>query len=285
MRIAILGAGNAGTCTALELACRGQRVDLYDECDEPVTGASFHNEGKVHLGILYAKDPSMRTAQLMLEGATTFAPLLDRWIGFDDRQVLSTPFYYAVHRGSMVEVDRLRAHYAGCKRVLDEMHAARGATYLGMERTLHVEQMTQSAMEQLISGDYFEAMFRTNERAVDPRTLATLLRAAIRGNPRIRFTARARVSDVAWLDRGAIAVTFEKDGQCYVEEYDQVANTLWHGRLSIDARIGLQPEIPWMHRYKFANRVHVPLGPGIPSITCVLGPFGDIVNYGANGLF
>ena len=227
----------------------------------------------------------MRTAQLMLEGATTFAPLLDRWIGFDDRQVLSTPFYYAVHRGSMVEVDRLRAHYAGCKRVLDEMHAARGATYLGMERTLHVEQMTQSAMEQLISGDYFEAMFRTNERAVDPRTLATLLRAAIRGNPRIRFTARARVSDVAWLDRGAIAVTFEKDGQCYVEEYDQVANTLWHGRLSIDARIGLQPEIPWMHRYKFANRVHVPLGPGIPSITCVLGPFGDIVNYGANGLF
>lgn len=285
MRIAILGAGNAGTCTALELACRGQRVDLYDECDEPVSRASFHNEGKVHLGILYAKDPSLRTAHLMLEGATAFAPLLDRWIGFDDRLVVSTPFYYAVHRGSMLDVDRLRAHYAGCKRILDEMHAARGATYLGTERTLHVEQLTQSAMEQLICGDYFVAMFRTNERAVDPRTVAPLLRAAARGNPRIRFIGGARVIDVARLDHGAIAVTFEKDGERYVEEYDQVANTLWHGRLEIDARIGLRPEMSWMHRYKFANRVRVPLGPEIPSITCVLGPFGDIVNYGANGLF
>lgn len=285
MRVAILGAGNAGTCTALELACRGQRVDLFDECEEPVSRASFHNEGKVHLGILYAKDSSLRTARLMLEGATSFAPLLDRWIGFDERLVVSTPFYYGVHRGSMVDVDRLRAHYGSCKQILDEMHAARGATYLGMESTVEVEALTQSAMEQLVSGDYFSAMFRTNERAVDPRTVAPLLRAAARGNPRIRFIGAARVIDVAWLDRGGIAVTFQKEGERYVEEYDQVVNALWHGRLEIDARIGLRPEMPWMHRYKFANRVRVPLGPEIPSITCVLGPFGDIVNYGSNGLF
>jgi hypothetical protein len=285
MRIAILGAGNAGTCTALELACRGQRVDLYDECDAPVTRASFHNEGKVHLGILYAKDPSLRTAQLMLEGATAFAPLLDRWIGFDDRLVLSTPFYYGVHGGSMLDVDQLRAHYAGCKQILNDMHAARGSTYLGMECTVQVDQLTQSAMEQLICSDYFVAMFRTNERAVDPRTVAPLLRAAALCNPRIRFIGGARVIDVARSDRGPITVTFEKDGERYVEEYDQVANTLWHGRLEIDARIGLRPEMPWMHRYKFANRVQVPLGPEIPSVTCVLGPFGDIVNYGPNGLF
>lgn len=285
MRVAILGAGNAGTCAALELASRGQAVDLYDECAEPVSRASFHNEGKVHLGILYAKDPSLRTARLMLEGATAFAPLLDRWIGFDERQVLSTPFYYAVHEGTMVEADRLRAHYAGCKRILDEMHAANGAEYLGIERTVHVEQLTQSEMEQLISGDYFVAMFRTNERAVDPRTVAPLLRAAAMSIPRIRFIGGARIGDVAWLDRGGLAVTFEQQGERYVEKYDQVANTLWHGRLTIDARVGLAPEMPWMHRYKFANRVRIPLGPEIPSITCVLGPFGDIVNYGANGLF
>ena len=285
MRIAILGAGNAGTCAALELASRGRQVDLYDACDDPVSRASFHNEGKVHLGILYAKDPSLRTAQLMLEGATAFAPLLDRWVGFDERQVLSTPFYYAVHQGSMVEVDRLRAHYAGCKRILDDMHAASGAEYLGIERTVEAEQLTQSEMDQLVDGDYFLAMFRTNERAVDPRTVAPLLREAVRANPRIRFVGGARVTDLAWRDDGALNVMFEKDGQRYVERYDQVANTLWHGRLSIDARVGLHPEMPWMHRYKFANRVHVALGPEIPSITCVLGPFGDIVNYGENGLF
>ena len=49
MRIAILGAGNAGVCTALELASRGHAVDLYDENSQVITRASQNNEGKIHL--------------------------------------------------------------------------------------------------------------------------------------------------------------------------------------------------------------------------------------------
>ena len=286
MRIALLGAGTAGTCTALELAGRGMHVDLYDECHEPVSRASFHNEGKVHLGLLYAKDPSLRTARMMLEGATSFAPLLDRWIGFDaDRLALSTPFLYGVHVGSMVHVDALKAHYASCKAMFDEMHASHGATYLGADRTICIQPLRRSEMEEFVSDDFFVAMFRTSERAVDPRRVAALLRAATLSEPRIRFIGEARVTDVARQDAGGLAVTFEKDGQRGVERYDQVVNTLWHGRLEIDARVGLRPEVPWMHRYKLANRVRVALGSCIPSITCVLGPFGDIVNFGDDGLF
>src|SRR5687767_13834618 len=118
MRIAILGAGNAGTCAALELARRGLLVDLYDECSTPVSRASYHNEGKVHLGLLYAKDTSLKTARTMIEGATMFAPLLDRWIGFDpDELSVSAPFFYGVHVGSMVSVSALTAHYESCKAI------------------------------------------------------------------------------------------------------------------------------------------------------------------------
>ena len=287
MRIAILGAGNAGTCAALELASRGRNVDLYDECELPVTRASLHNEGKVHMGILYAKDPTLETARMMIAGALTFAPLLRKWAGFElDRVTVSTPFLYGVHRGTMVGTDALKAHYAACKRLFDDAVAAGAEPYLGLERTMNIEEMRRAEWQDLVDPGYFATVFRTNELAVDPRTVAELLRAAVLANPRIRFTGLARITDVADAAGGGLRVRFSKGGHEYAEEYDRVANTLWHGRLEIDARLGLRPEHPWSHRYKFANRVFLPLARDtLPSITGVLGPFGDIVNYGRRGFF
>ncbi|MEN3355193.1 MAG: hypothetical protein V7640_3351, partial [Betaproteobacteria bacterium] len=53
-RIAILGGGMLGICTALELARRGRRVTLIEGAADVLQGASRWNEGKVHLGFLYA---------------------------------------------------------------------------------------------------------------------------------------------------------------------------------------------------------------------------------------
>jgi hypothetical protein len=287
MRIAILGAGNAGVCAALELAGRGFAVDLYDENPVPITRASFNNEGKVHLGLLYAKDQTLATARLMIRGALSFASLLDRWIGFDaDHFTVSTPFYYGVHAGTMVSVSALRTHYASCKRLFAEVKAAYGGTYLGLDRSILVEELDRTEIGRLVSPEHFVAMFRTSERAVDPRGVAVRLRAAALEHPRISFVGRTRVTAVSRRAEGGLAVSFRKDGDVHTERYDQVANTLWHGRLEIDGVMGIRPLYPWMYRYKFANRVFVPLAPGaIPSVTGVLGPFGDIVNYLDQGFF
>lgn len=286
MRVAILGAGNAGTCAALELADRGLHVDLYDECPEPIRRASFHNEGKVHLGLIYAKDRTLRSAEVMIRGALSFAPLLDRWVGFDPNRIqISTPFLYAVHAGTMVDVETLKAHYASCRRLFAELQEACGGSYVGLDRSIEVEELPRDELASLLSPDHFVALFRTNERAVDPRTVAALLRGAALAHPRIHFV-QARVLSVARLDRGGLEVSFRQGGEDSVERYDQVANALWHDRLRIDAQMGLAADHPWLHRYKFANRILVPLENGdIPSVTCVLGPFGDLVNYGSNGLF
>jgi hypothetical protein len=287
MRVAILGAGNAGTCAALELASRGYGVDLYEESDQPITRASLHNEGKVHLGILYAKDASLNTARLMIKGALSFAPLLKKWSGFESSRVaLSTPFYYGVHRGTMVDPDGLKAHYAACKKIFDDAIAAGAEPYLGFEKRMSVTELRRAEWDRLVDPGYFETFFRTTELAVDPREVAELLRGAAQASSRIRFIGRAHVTKVSDLDDGGLEVRFVKDRHEYSERYDQIANTLWHGRLEIDAGIGLRPEFPWSHRYKFANRILVPIAEDtLPSITCVLGPFGDIVNYGSNGLF
>ena len=62
--IAIIGAGLAGCCAALELARRGHRVTLIEQDGVPMNRASLLNEGKIHLGLIYANDRTMETARL-----------------------------------------------------------------------------------------------------------------------------------------------------------------------------------------------------------------------------
>ncbi|HJQ85116.1 MAG TPA: FAD-dependent oxidoreductase [Candidatus Binatia bacterium] len=287
MRVAILGAGNAGVCAALELAARGQAVDLYDENAEPITRASRNNEGKVHLGLVYAKDGSLATARTMIWGALHFAACLRRWIDFDPRDgALSTPFHYAVHEGTMTTPAALAAHYAHCRRLFADAQRSTGLSYLDLDRSLVAEEISRPELEALLDPEHFVTAFRTSERAVDPRAIADRLVAAVHASPRIRFVRNARVTDLARGRGAGLRVSFHVDGAEHVETYDQVANCLWHGRLAIDARLGLAPEREWIYRYKVGGWLKVPVPPEtVPSLTVVLGPFGDLVDFGRRGLY
>src|SRR5207253_2589568 len=62
MHVAVLGGGLQGCSTALALAERGVRVTLFDRNSQLLHGAALANEGKIHLGYMYAGDPSLNTA-------------------------------------------------------------------------------------------------------------------------------------------------------------------------------------------------------------------------------
>src|SRR5687768_7743031 len=110
--VAVLGAGLAGSATALELARRGARVALLDPDEIAVNRASLRNEGKIHLGLIYAKDSSLGTARMQLQGALSFRRFLSRWIGAAaDRLRRSTPFIYAVASNSLLSPQELSTHY------------------------------------------------------------------------------------------------------------------------------------------------------------------------------
>ena len=65
----ILGGAQENTLiTCKLLAERGHEVDLFERRAEAVSQASFANEGKIHLGFIYAKDGGLRTADRMIEG-------------------------------------------------------------------------------------------------------------------------------------------------------------------------------------------------------------------------
>ncbi len=286
MKIAILGAGGTGVCAALELARCGYEVDLFDENAEPLTRASRNNEGKVHLGLVYAKDPSFETAKAMIESAIRFTGCLERWIDLRSiNPLVSTPFYYAVHKDTMADPAALERHYGRCQRLFDEARSATGLSYLGMECELVAERVCANEMASLVDPAQFLSVYRTSELAVDVRTIADRLAAAVRDNPRIRFRSGASVVSVMRSSADKLCVAFRCGGAEDQEIYDQVANTLWHGRLAIDTTYGLAPQRTWIYRYKLGGWINRPVDKAIPSVTFVLGPFGDIVNLGARGLY
>lgn len=80
MRVGVLGGGLQGCCAVLALAERSARVTLFDKNDALLSRAAVANEGKIHLGYMYAGDPTLSTAKTMMAGALAFAPFLERYL-------------------------------------------------------------------------------------------------------------------------------------------------------------------------------------------------------------
>ena len=78
MRVGVLGGGLQGCCVALALANAASEVTSFDKNDTLLSRAAVANEGKIHLGYMYAGDPTLSTAKTMMAGALSFAPFLER---------------------------------------------------------------------------------------------------------------------------------------------------------------------------------------------------------------
>ena len=166
----------------------------------------------------------------------------------------------------MVSIDALQQHYERCRRLFEDARSTSGLSYLGLDEPWRVERVPSREADRLVSSEHIQAVFSTSERSVDPRTVAPLLKAALEASSRISFIGNTRVTSVTRTARGRLVVHGVCDGAYSAEAYDHVANTLWHGRLEIDATLGLAPERPWLYRYKFGSRIRVALRPETPPL-------------------
>src|SRR5882762_7552390 len=108
MHVAILGGGLQGCCVALALAEQGINGTIFDRNDQLLSRAAVANEGKIHLGYMYANDPSYSTARMMMQGALAFAPFFSRHLGLPkDTMKVSRPAAYVVHRDSQRTPDQV----------------------------------------------------------------------------------------------------------------------------------------------------------------------------------
>jgi hypothetical protein len=166
------------------------------------------------------------------------------------------------------------------------VQSASGLRYLGRDEPASFRALDREQLESILDPTHFVGAFETTERAIDPRPIAERLRAAVLTEPRISFHGGCRVDSVARLHRHGFDVCFTQGAAQRSGPYDQVVNALWDGRLAIDRTLGIAPGRNWIFRHKFGNRVSVALrASDLPSVTMVLGPFGDIVNFGSAGFY
>lgn len=286
MRVGILGGGLQGACVALELASAGVSVDLFERGERCVSRASAHNEGKIHLGYVYANDPSRKTARLMVKGALSFQRLMRRWIGDEiDRVPVSAPFRYAIHRESMVSLEEVEEHFAATLRILKEESQEQAVEYFGSDFSEAPTRLSEVECGRDYDARTVQAVYRTAELAVDAEALGAVVAARLAAEPRICCHLQ---SEVRAVRSGADAVTvhYESRGHRFARPFDHVVNTLWDGRLAIDRTAGLAAPRPWLLRTKHFLRMPTPRnGSSLPTTTILLGAFGDIVSYASDETF
>jgi glycine/D-amino acid oxidase-like deaminating enzyme len=277
-RIAVLGAGILGSCAALFLARAGCRVTLVDAAARPVSGASRWNEGKIHLGHLYAADPSLATARHVLPGSLAFRRLLEECTGRSiDSMTTGEGDIYLCHRESVVSpdehwqylqaVDALVRSQAGTGDYLVELSAARS------------QRLSPASLACLTDAAEIVAGFRTPERSVSTTRVAALLEQAVEAEDAITLAMNRRVTSVvpAGKGSGSWAVTTQA-GE--LDGFDGVVNALWQGRLAIDRTVGLAAPTSFSNRYRRALFIRTSEPLDIPSALVSVGPFGDIKNFG-----
>ncbi|MGH6684768.1 MAG: FAD-dependent oxidoreductase [Pseudolabrys sp.] len=278
MHIAVLGGGLQGCCIALVLARRGATVDLFDCNPSLLSRAAVANEGKIHLGYMYAGDPSLLTAGMMMRGALIFAPFFARHLDMPvDDIARSDPAVYLVHRESQRPVEQVADYFSQVHVMVREAADGRNGAYFGAEFQSGLRRWSDDERRAEF-GPAVLAAFDTPEIAIDPVDLARRLRDRIAADPRIRLHLRHTVRSVE-DDAGRLAVVSESSTGGCRERYDQVVNALWDGQFAIDERRGHRPGRPWLHRLKYGVSFRRPAALRPKSVTVVLGPFGEVVTF------
>jgi glycine/D-amino acid oxidase-like deaminating enzyme len=284
MRVGVLGGGLQGCCAALALAERGAEVILFDKNDALLRRAAVANEGKIHLGYMYAGDPTLSTAKTMITGALSFAPFLERYLGQPAESFsVSVPASYVVHRDSQQSVDDVCSYLKTVHALINEAADGRNQAYFGRDLRAALRPWSAAETDAEFDPAIALAVFSTPEIAINPTALAQTLQERIVSHPLIEVRCNRKI----------VGATVEADGICVASNgreglswgrFDHVINALWDGRLELNEALGFQANRPWLHRLKYGVSFRLP--PGVrppPSATFVLGPFGEVVTYG-NGI-
>lgn len=251
-------------------------VEAESDC---LQQASLRNEGKIHLGFVYAKDASGSTSSLMLEGALAFGPLVETFVGHQLPwdELRSELFTYLVMADSQMTTSDIADFYSTLDRRIADYESP---TYLGRPINALWSEVPITSLGGWLNRDFVQGAFRTCEAALDREGINVHLRRALHAHPNITMRYGHRVLEARRTSEGFTLAVRSPDGGSRMIDTDIVVNCLWDQRLLVDSQIGIVPDHKWVHRRKFRilGRMPAELEP-MPSLTMVLGSYGDVVVY------
>jgi hypothetical protein len=181
----------------------------------------------------------------------------------------------------MVPPDRILEVWTRLQASFDDRRRRGGAGYLGTQpkRLWSVDAASDLFIDPMLA-------VSTRELALDMPRLRLCVREGLSRTDRLELLFGHDVRGVARTAAGFRLDGMRVDGGIWHREADLVVNCLWEGRLAIDRQLGLVPARPWVYRlkYRLLGRLPARLG-ALPSLTLVLGRFGDLVNYGGGRVY
>ncbi|KPA23609.1 tRNA 5-methylaminomethyl-2-thiouridine biosynthesis bifunctional protein MnmC [Shimia sp. SK013] len=273
--VAVLGAGIMGIATALQMARRGAKVCLFDQQSTLINGASRWNEGKIHLGYLYAGDQSGNSARAMLAAGLAFRPLIEDLIATSlAGHVTQHSDTYIVHPDSVVPPTAVAAHFAHVDDMISDQNTSGS---LGAQHP--TRRLSRSTLDQLSGGHGLDG-FEVPEYSIDTQWLADRLTDAVEATQNIELILGARVDRATPTTSGMLGPwTVHTSDQISHGPFDVVVNALWEGRPVLDLALGLPVAEEGLHRFRKSLFVTTKHPCDVPSRVFVVGPFGDLKNY------
>jgi glycine/D-amino acid oxidase-like deaminating enzyme len=284
-KVAVLGAGITGCSTALFMARQGYDVTLFDQASQPFEGSSGWNDGKLHLGYLYAADPGLGTARQLLTGGLLFRDIVEELLGGSIAPATAPrDDVFLLHRDSVVQQTGIESYF---RRVSDlvRSHPDAGRYWDDAARRGAVA-LTEAEMAAIApAGGAIVGAWRLPERSVSSRWIARRYLAALAAEPRVEQRLGTRVLSVSPGAEGLdgpfeIRTPAGTDGPFTI-----VVNALWEGRSVIDQAIGLPPQSELTHRYRYALFIHTAKPVPQPNALIGTGPFGDVKAYGERDFY
>jgi hypothetical protein len=283
-RVGILGGGLTGCCTALALAKRGIRVDLLDGAPQLLQGASLHNEGKLHLGYVYAADRDSKTHTLMAFGSLNFLRILRELTGAPlELFRRSMPFIYGIPEDSLLSVEEISRHFSSVDRAIGDIYHESPELVEG-ERIPSITPLSAQRIEEIFCREAIIGAFQTGEYSLDTDQVADVITRCVKAHPNIVVRTNTSVVMAEKTVSGNFAIHTCYGAERRVYRYPFVVNCLWGDRIRVDQGVGVLPSRPWLMRYKAAITLRRAIDDrflkSLPSTTFILGPYGDVVNHG-----
>jgi glycine/D-amino acid oxidase-like deaminating enzyme len=269
--IAVLGAGMLGSTLSIFLARKGARVTLFDAADRPMSKAGRWNEGKLHLGYMYAADRSLNTARKLMPGGIAFRSTVESLIECPiEPHLTRAEEIFLTHAASVVDPDSM---FRYLNAVWDLGQGVHGD--LNRPTSLTREELLAISENPLIV-----AGFRVPERSVNTNWLADRLVDRLASERGIELRCSCFVTSVSNERTGWRVSTDRVD----LKGFDAVVNALWEGKSAVDETVVRSLSQPLSYRYR-ASVFMKGANASVNNVVITTGPFGDIKNYDDNDLY
>jgi len=181
-----------------------------------------------------------------------------------------------------VAPDELCSRYERLQSAYDELRRDGRSHYLGVRP----ERLWWDgrAGGRLLAGGGLARSVDTAEVALDMNALRRLLGACLDGA--VETCYGHTVENVARTPAGFTAGGRTAEGVRWRRDADIVVNCTWDGRLALDRELGIVPRRQWVYRLKYRLLGELPAALAeLPSLSIVLGPYGDVVVYRENRVY